>query len=105
MAIATSKPRKEHVTAPAPAWSDPIVRRLRTNGKVDAAYDLFSRRLVPMLFALFVAAPIALLISPLFLPKFFRNWKRRRKYGVVQHNDELERIPGTHSRGKGSDRG
>jgi hypothetical protein len=45
-----------------------------------------------MLFAFFVAAPIGLLILPLFIPKFIRNARRRRKYEVRLSADRRERI-------------
>jgi hypothetical protein len=104
MANATGKPRQggKQVTRPAPGWTDPIVRWLRTNSVVVNVYGWTSRSVVPMLFALFVAAPIGLLMLPLFIPKFIRNWNRRIKYGVELRTDPLERIKGTHPRSKGS---
>jgi hypothetical protein len=100
MANPATKLRKGQFTKPAPAWSDPIVRRLRTNPFVVTLYGWISRRLVPMVFALFVAAPIGALITPVFLPKFVRNCIRRRKYEVVLYSDHLERISGTYPSGK-----
>jgi hypothetical protein len=95
MAMAARSRRKEQVKKPAPAWTDPIVRWLRSNSVVVDVYGWISRRLVPMLFALFIAAPIGILILPFFIPKFIRNAIRRRKYGVVLRTDSLERIRGT----------
>jgi hypothetical protein len=92
MATSDTKPRKPQVTAPAPAWSDPIVRRLRTNGLLDAAYDTLTRRLVPMLFALLVAAPVGAVIWWFYIPKFIRNAIRRRKYEVVMRSVPRARI-------------
>jgi uncharacterized protein (DUF2235 family) len=92
----TGQPAKAHLKGPASAWTDPIVRWLRTNSVVVAVYGWLSRRLVPMLFALLVAAPIGVLITPFFIPKFIRNWRRRRRYEVRQLADRLERIEGTY---------
>jgi hypothetical protein len=89
---------KEQVQKPAPAWTDPIVRWLRTNSIVVNVYAWISRCLVPMLFALFIAAPIGLVVLPFFIPKFIRNRNRRRKYGVHLRTDRLERLQGTHPR-------
>ena len=102
MENAASKPQKGQVTKPAPAWTDPIVRWLRTNSVVVDVYGFISRRVVPMLFALFVAAPIGLLMLPFFIPKFIRNRNRRSKYGVELLTDPMERLQGTHPRSKGS---
>jgi hypothetical protein len=86
--------RNEQIATPRRNWADWIARRLRTTSPVAALYVWISRRLVPMLFAVFVAAPVGLLILPFFIPKFIRNALRRRKYGVHQLADRLERIPG-----------
>jgi hypothetical protein len=102
MSITASNPQKQQATKPAPVWTDPIVRWLRTNPVVVKVYGWISRRLVPMLFALFVAAPIGLLILPFFIPKFIRNATRRSKYAVELRTDTLERLQGTHPHGKGS---
>jgi hypothetical protein len=74
------------------------VIRDRTNRIVVAVYVWTSRRVAPTLFALFTAAPIGVLILPLFIPKFIRNRNRRRKYQVRLHTDRLDRIHGTHPR-------
>jgi hypothetical protein len=100
MAIAARSRRKEQVTKPAPAWTDPIVRWLRSNSVLVNVYGWTSRRVVPMLFALFVAAPIGILILPFFIPKFIRNANRRRRYEVVLRTDSLERIQGTKPSGE-----
>jgi ABC-type phosphate transport system permease subunit len=52
-----------------------------------------SGRFVPMLFALFVAAPVGVIL-PFFIPKFIRNANRRRKYEVELKTDPVWRIPG-----------
>jgi hypothetical protein len=79
-------------TKPAAAWTDPIVRWLRTNSAVAAVYGWISQRVVPALFAFFVAAPVGVAILPFFIPKFIRNANRRRKYQVRLHPDRLKRI-------------
>jgi hypothetical protein len=87
--------RKEDQSTPKNAWVDPIVRRLRTNRIIVAIYLWVSKRLVPLLFAIFIAAPIGLLILPLFIPKFIRNARRRKKYDVHLSTDQVHRIEGT----------
>jgi uncharacterized protein (DUF2235 family) len=86
---------KVHEKVPTSTWTDPIVRRVRTNRAAVAVYGWLSRRVVPMLFALFVAAPISMVIAPFFIPKFLRNLARRRRYKVQLRTDALERIAGT----------
>jgi len=94
----TTGKQKEQITRPAPTWTDPIVRWLRTDSVISAVYVWISRRVVPLLFALFIAAPIGLLILPFFIPKFIRNRNRRGNYQVRLLNDRLERIPGVYPR-------
>jgi uncharacterized protein (DUF2235 family) len=103
MAATAGKPRDTQFTAPAPAWSDPVVRRLRAVGKIQATYDALTRRFVPMLFAVFVAAPIGAVIWWFFIPKFIRNAKRRRKYEVTMHNTPRERIKSTYQSATAAD--
>jgi len=104
MASTDSVPRKEHIVEPPRVWSDPIVDSLRTSSVVVAIYVWISNRLVPLLFCVFIAAPIGVLILPFFLPKFRRNRLRRRKYGVVLSPDLLDRIHGTPTGGFLTDR-
>jgi hypothetical protein len=89
--LPSQRPR-EQITPPGRSWTDWIARRLRANSIAAGPYAWISRRLVPMLFAFFVAAPIGLLILPFFIPKFIRNARRRRKYEVRLSPDRRERI-------------
>jgi hypothetical protein len=94
--MANVNDRQRNITKPERVWTDPIIRWIRTNRIIGAVYIWFSRGLVPFLFALFVAAPVGLLILPFFVLKFLRNFVRRRKYSVHLPTDRLERIRGTH---------
>jgi uncharacterized protein (DUF2235 family) len=84
---------------PASGWMDPIVRRLRTNRFIAALYRGYSRHVLPFLFAVFVVAPIGLLILPFFIPKFVRNLYRRNKYKVKHLKTGIKRVAGSHPRG------
>ncbi len=75
-------------------WTDHVVRWLRTNRWVSGGYAWFSKRALPMLFALFVAAPIGAVVFVFFIPKFIRNAQRRTRYRVTLAADKLERIAG-----------
>jgi hypothetical protein len=59
---------------------------------VRALHFAFAWRLVPLLFAIFVAAPVGLLILPFFIPKFLRNAVRRRNHHVRLVTDRIERV-------------
>jgi hypothetical protein len=97
MASSSRNASKQYPVKPSGAWLDPVARWLRTNAVVVAVYRWVSGRLVPFLFALFVAAPIGILMLLFFLPKFYRNAVRRRRYGVHLKTDRLERLKGTTS--------
>ncbi len=92
-------PRKEKQFAPPESvWTDTIIHRLRTNTVVVTVYAWWSSRAVPFLFAVFIAAPIGLVILPFFVLKFYRNYRRRRKYEVRLMRENPERIRGTATR-------
>jgi hypothetical protein len=80
------------IAQPDRRWSDGIVRWLRTNAMLRGLYHWITARLIPFLFALFIAAPIGLLILPFFIPKFIRNARRRRRYGVKLAKTPMDRI-------------
>ena len=94
--------RQDTIAEPRVEWTDHVARWLRTHTVrghaystiMGHAYALCARRLVPFLFAVFVAVPVGLLLLPLFLPKFFRNRRRRRQYGVRLESEQITRIPG-----------
>jgi hypothetical protein len=92
--VTKPEPRKQNITKPERVWTDPIVYRLRNSSVLVRVYMWISGRFVPMLFALFVAAPVGVLILPFFIPRFIRNANRRRKYEVRLSDDSLSRIPG-----------
>ena len=104
MTSTDSRPRKENIKEPPRIWTDPIVRWLRTNAVLVAIYIWISHRLVPLLFAVFIVAPIGVLILPFFIPKFIRNARRRRKYEVDLSAKSVQRIHGTSSDGPLADR-
>jgi hypothetical protein len=83
---------RSNVPRPRRTWSDTIARVLRTNRFVRALHFALAWRLVPLLFAIFVAAPVGLLILPFFIPKFLRNAVRRRKHLVRLVTDRIERV-------------
>jgi hypothetical protein len=86
--------RRESVPEPRAVWADRVARRLRTSVVMSHAYRVLARRLVPLLFAVFVAVPVGLLILVFFIPKFVRNARRRRKYGVRLERGRIDRIAG-----------
>ncbi len=100
-----SGPTQRDIQPPTPKWSDPIVHWLRTNVVLVAIYVWVTRHLVPFLFALLIALPVGLLIFPLFIPKFIRNAKRRRKYEVFLAKDRINRVHGTSAEGSLAQRG
>jgi uncharacterized protein (DUF2235 family) len=86
------QPRRQP-SRPKPVWTDSLVRRLRSSAVTWKAYRFVTRRVVPVFFALF-AALIGLVILPFFLPKFYRNIKRRRGYNVKLSNQPALRVAG-----------
>jgi len=77
---------------PRRGWIDEAIHAARRNDAVRGVVRLY-KRVVPMLFALFVAAPIGLVILPFFVPKFVRSAQRRTQYGVKPLPTPAERIP------------
>ena len=87
--------RREAVPEPRVLWTDYVARWLRANTVVVGMYSWFAERLVPLLFAVIVAAPIGVLMLPFFIPKFVRNAQRRKRYGVRLEPTPTDRIAGT----------
>jgi uncharacterized protein (DUF2235 family) len=84
---------RPNVPPPGRSWTDSIARGLRTNRFARALHFAVAWRLVPFLFAIFVAAPVGLLILPFFIPKFVRNAMRRRKHRVrLVRTERIERV-------------
>ena len=88
-----SRGRRRDMPRPPRQWADLVVRAARRNDLFIALAWLYDRA-VPLLFALFVAAPIGLLILPFFVPKFIRNSQRRRRYGVRLSTTAVDRLSG-----------
>jgi hypothetical protein len=88
-----SRERRREIPRPPRLWVDRVIRSLRDNDGVMALVRLYERT-VPLLFALFVAAPIGLVILPFFVPKFIRNRQRRLRYAVRLSAERVDRISG-----------
>jgi len=82
------------VPEPRAVRADRVARGLRTGRGMRHAYAVFAGRLVPLLFTIFVAVPVGLLILVFFIPKFVRNARRRRRYGVRPESGRIDRIAG-----------
>jgi uncharacterized protein (DUF2235 family) len=95
LADADGHAQKENVTEPKETWIDPIVRWLSTNRILVAIYLWLSKKLIPFLFAMVIAAPIGFVIWLFFIPKFLSNKLRRKKYGVRLSAVPADRIQGT----------
>jgi len=72
-------------------WIDEVVRAARRDHAIRGVVRLYDR-VVPLLFALFVAAPVGLVILPFFVPKFIRSAQRRKRYEAVPSPSPAERI-------------
>jgi len=88
-----SRRRRQSIPEPPQQWADLVVREARRHPIFIVSARLYDRA-VPLLFALFVAAPIGLLILPFFVPKFIRNRQRRRRYEVRLSRTFVARVPG-----------
>lgn len=84
--------RRDEFEEPRVVWTEHVARWLRTNTVLGRLYTVVARRLVPLLFAVGIAAPVGLLLLLCFLPKFVRNAQRRRRYGVRLVTEPIERI-------------
>jgi len=88
-----SRRRHRDIPRPPRLWVDRVIRSLRHNDGIVRLVWLYDRA-VPLLFAVFVAAPIGLVILPFFVPKFIRSRQRRRRYKVRLSKEALNRISG-----------
>ena len=88
-----SRRRRQDIPMPPRLWVDGVIRSLRHNDGIVGLVWLYDRA-VPLLFALFVAAPIGLVILPFFVPKFIRSRQRRRWYEVRLSKDPNGRSSG-----------
>jgi hypothetical protein len=62
--------------------SDLIIRWLRHNKFVIFLYTWLTDTLVPFVLAVVIVMPVGAVLLLFYIPKFFRNWQRRRRYGV-----------------------
>jgi hypothetical protein len=74
--------RPEFAIPPRGHFSDPVISRLRRDRKVVVLYVWLTHTLVPFFLAVVFVVPIGAVLLLFYLPKFYRNWRRRRKYGV-----------------------
>jgi hypothetical protein len=82
---------------PGRRWSDSVARFLRKNRVVQVILRVFSKSVVPFLFAL-MAAAVGIFLLPFFQPKFLRQAMRRRRYrpkGGPSDTTPTPRIPRT----------
>jgi hypothetical protein len=76
------RPRPQFVAPPRGGLSDPIIGRLRHNKIAVALYTYLTDTLVPLVLAVVIVLPVGAVLLLFYLPKFGRNWRRRRWYGV-----------------------
>ena len=88
-----SRRRRRDIPEPPLQWADLVVWVTRRN-VLFVAFGRLYERAVPLLFVMFVAAPIGLVILPFFVPKFIRNRQRRLRYRVRLSDTPVERISG-----------
>ena|ERR1700738_1346741 len=62
--------------------SDPIISFLRHNPVLVLVYTWLTDTLVPLVLAVIIVVPVGAVVLVFYLPKFYRNWHRRRRYGV-----------------------
>ena len=55
---------------------------LRHNKNVVFLYVWLTDTLVPLVLALVIVVPVGTVLLLFYLPKFYRNWRRRKEYGV-----------------------
>jgi hypothetical protein len=96
--------KKQHMQKPSTGWGDRMARWLRKNAVMQGLSSLLGEKVIPILFAIFVVAPIGLLMVPFFIPKFIRNAQRRSRYAprLVPSASPIVRIKRTRSEGAGT---
>lgn len=62
--------------------SDPIISWLRYNKIAVVLYAWLTDTVVPLVLAVMIVLPVGAVLLVFYLPKFYRNWQRRRDYGV-----------------------
>jgi hypothetical protein len=76
------RPRPEFRDAPRVGPSDRIISFLRHNTIVVFLYEWLTDTVVPLVLAVLIVVPVGAVLLLFYLPKFYRNWRRRRRYGV-----------------------
>lgn len=84
--------REPKKTTSKSAITDPVVQFLQIK-PIRAIYNFLSWRVVPFLFAFFVALPVALVLSVFFLPKFYRDAYYHRHYRAHVSDKQIGRGP------------
>lgn len=67
---------------PRPGRSDAVISFLRHNKVVVALYVWLTETLIPLVLAIVIVVPVGAVVILFYVPKFFRDWQRRRRYGV-----------------------
>src|SRR5690242_16976309 len=76
------RPRPEFPIPPASHPLDSVIFWLRHSTSVMFLYVWLTDTLVPLVLALVIVVPVGAVVLLFFVPKFYRNWQRRRAYGV-----------------------
>jgi hypothetical protein len=76
------RPRPIFPIPPKKRRSDPIISFLRHNKVAVFLYTWLTDTLVTFVLAVVIVVPVGAVLLLFYLPKFCRNWKRRRDYGV-----------------------
>jgi hypothetical protein len=100
----SDNPKKQQMLKPSTGLGDRIARWLRKNAIVQALSSFLGEKVIPILFVIFVVAPIGSVMALFFIPKFIRNAQRRSKYAarLVPSGSPIERIKRTGSEGAGT---
>jgi hypothetical protein len=75
------RPQPDFPTEPE-RLSDKIIRFLRSNTGTVWLYMWLTDTLVPLVLAVVIVVPVGAVQLLFYLPKFYRNRKRQRDYGV-----------------------
>lgn len=81
-ATTLKRPRPVFPDPPREGLSDKIISVLRNNRVVMFLYTGLTDTFVPFVLAVVIVVPVGVALLLFFLPKFFRNLRRRRQYGV-----------------------
>lgn len=62
---------------------DRIISFVRQNTIIVFLYTWLTDTLVPLVLAVVIVVPVGAVVLVFFLPKCYRNWRRRLRYGVT----------------------